>query len=294
MGITMGFPARSAPCTSSARFNEFEAKASGNGVWLEYTRSGPVTPKIFLWPSGTVVIWVIYIGQLDIGSPYNVRMRFSDGSKSVLPMYPNIGDLVDGQQSSILSEAVKDDRLLKKIRAASWMTIEIEGNANQPIVPNGKSARISLKGSNAAADWAIEQLPTCDGISEGAGAVSYCFLTTACVEMLGLDDDCFELRALRRYRDEVMLRTKHGRALVEVYREVAPKILAALDGLPRRRRQAILRAVYGRYVLPSAIGALLGFNGVAERIYVRMMQRLLADHAPGVFNAPGALSNRVS
>ena len=34
-----------------------------------------------------------------------------------------------------------------------------------------------------------------------------CFITTACCEALGLDDDCFELRTLRRYRDQVLAKT---------------------------------------------------------------------------------------
>ena len=37
-----------------------------------------------------------------------------------------------------------------------------------------------------------------------------CFITTACCETLGLADDCFELRTLRRYRDEVLAKQPGG------------------------------------------------------------------------------------
>ncbi len=39
-----------------------------------------------------------------------------------------------------------------------------------------------------------------------------CFITTACCEVLGLDEDCFELRALRRYRDRVLASRPGGRS----------------------------------------------------------------------------------
>ena len=38
-----------------------------------------------------------------------------------------------------------------------------------------------------------------------------CFITSACCEVLGLDEDCFELRALRRYRDRVLASRPGGR-----------------------------------------------------------------------------------
>jgi hypothetical protein len=58
-----------------------------------------------------------------------------------------------------------------------------------------------------------------------------CFITTACCETLGLSDDCFELRTLRRYRDTVLAKRPGGG--YRTYYQPAP-ILARL---PRRRRE---------------------------------------------------------
>ena len=58
---------------------------------------------------------------------------------------------------------------------------------------------------------------------------SGCFLTTAACQHKGLPDDCRELQVLRRFRDEVLLSTSEGRALVGHYYRVAPAIVAELS-----------------------------------------------------------------
>jgi len=67
-----------------------------------------------------------------------------------------------------------------------------------------------------------------------------------------------------------------------MYRELAPMILAAL---PAGQRTQILRAVYGRYIVPSAIAARLGLNGLAHRIYVRLMLTMLRRFTPDLLQA---------
>ena len=104
-----------------------------------------------------------------------------------------------------------------------------------------------------------------------------CFITTACCEVLGLDDDCFELRTLRRYRDEVLAKRPGGVADIAAYYELAPLILARL---PREARQMRLRSVYARYILPSALAARLGLDTLAYRLYVRMLTELAGAFVP--------------
>jgi hypothetical protein len=104
-----------------------------------------------------------------------------------------------------------------------------------------------------------------------------CFITTACCETLGLDDDCFELRTLRRYRDEVLAKRPGGAAAIAVYYELAPLILARL---PREIRNETLRSVYARYILPAALAARLGRNALAYRLYVSMIDELAGAFAP--------------
>jgi hypothetical protein len=101
-----------------------------------------------------------------------------------------------------------------------------------------------------------------------------CFITTACCETLGLDEDCFELRALRRYRDHVLARRPGGTDDIALYYALAPQILARI---PRETRDMRLRSVYARYILPSALAARLGLDRLAYRIYRRMLNELATE-----------------
>jgi hypothetical protein len=101
-----------------------------------------------------------------------------------------------------------------------------------------------------------------------------CFLTSACVHYVGLDDDCFELSALRRFRDDVLQRMSGGPEDIALYYSCAPEIVQRmLAGAEPSRDFARL---YALYILPSSVAAHLGLARVARGIYTRMM-RDLAD-----------------
>ena len=58
---------------------------------------------------------------------------------------------------------------------------------------------------------------------------SSCFITTATCQFQGKPDDCEELTAFRRYRDETLIKTETGQALVKEYYRIAPKIVERID-----------------------------------------------------------------
>lgn len=60
---------------------------------------------------------------------------------------------------------------------------------------------------------------------------SGCFLTTACVRTKGLPDDCYELNALRAFRDGYMKTTSTGEKDINEYYFIAPQIISAIDRL---------------------------------------------------------------
>ena len=68
--------------------------------------------------------------------------------------------------------------------------------------------------------------PAKDNSGSGKGG---CFLTTAACELRGLPDDCHELRVLRRFRDDVLVTSREGRALVEEYYREAPKLVPLVE-----------------------------------------------------------------
>jgi hypothetical protein len=58
---------------------------------------------------------------------------------------------------------------------------------------------------------------------------------------MGRPDDCYELQTLRRFRDQHLLATEEGRALVHHYYEVAPGIAERLNG--RRELEGVWAVV---------------------------------------------------
>lgn len=133
--------------------------------------------------------------------------------------------------------------------------------------------RLDCKTLRQAIAWAQERKPELakQHAEDKCTPPEGCFITSACCETLGLADDCFELAALRNYRDEVLAATPAGRTVIARYYEIAPLILASLP--PEERTHRLLRA-YGRFILPSAIAARLGLDRLAYRLYLRMLAEL--------------------
>jgi len=67
------------------------------------------------------------------------------------------------------------------------------------------------------------------GIGAALNPMANCFITTAICRASGKPDDCGELQVLRKFRDEYLLTTPGGKLVVDVYYQIAPAIVAALD-----------------------------------------------------------------
>jgi len=205
--------------------------------------------------------------------PENRLLAWTDDGKEAVnePLCGNCTDIFDDKVSIVLPLACAP--LFRESKSID-MAVELPGK---------EQCRFSLDGETlrAALDWAsarqveLAQVYAEDQCTPPPGG---CFITTACCEALGLDDDCFELRALRRYRDEVLARRPGGTADIATYYAVAPLILARL---PRSTRATLLRALYARFILPAAIAASLGLNTLAYRLYARMLGDLVSTFVPG-------------
>ncbi len=56
----------------------------------------------------------------------------------------------------------------------------------------------------------------------------FCYITTAVCESQGKPDNCYELELLRDYRDQYLLSTEEGEALVKEYYNIAPTIVTRI------------------------------------------------------------------
>ena len=172
-------------------------------------------------------------------------------------------DIVDDKVSIVLPLATAP--LFREV-ASVEMTIKLGDKDDCRFTLDCQSLRQAL-------DWAEERkaVLATQYAEDRCTPPEGCFISSACCEVLGLTDDCFELANLRHYRDHVLAETRAGRAEIARYCELAPAILASL---PPDRRGPLLLSAYGRFILPSAIAARLGLNGLAYHLYVRMIAEL--------------------
>ena len=198
-------------------------------------------------------------------------IKNEDGTTAIdEPLCGVCTDIRDDKVSIVLPLAT--GALLRTARSVE-MAVKLGGTKECRFTLNCEDLREAL-------DWATQQKATlapsfeaqkCTPPSQG------CFITTACCEVLDLDDDCFELRTLRHYRDQVLTTTSGGHAAIAAYSLLAPSIL---EGLPQEERVTQLLSVYARFILPSAIAARFGFNRLTYRFYARMMHELAREFAP--------------
>jgi hypothetical protein len=221
---------------------------------------------------------VVYGDPDDVPLPRNflvkpenrLIVRKDDGTQVIdEPLCGNCTDIFDDKVSIVLPLACAP---LFREEKSIEMAIKLDGKGDCRFKLNCETLRAGLA-------WASERKAALAALHDEGKCTppEGCFITTACCEVLGLGDDCFELRALRRYRDTVLAETPGGPAEIAAYYALAPLILARL---PQAARVSRLCSVYARFILPAAVAARLGLNALARRLYKRMLAELLRDFAP--------------
>lgn len=115
----------------------------------------------------------------------------------------------------------------------------------------------------------------CDFVSDVWDTVTGgCYITTAICKISNLSDDCFELTALRKYRDGWLMNQPDGPALVKEYYATAPGIVSFIDGLANK--DEIYRKLRSRYLdrCLECIEKKLYID--CKKIYIEMVRHLEA------------------
>ncbi len=115
-----------------------------------------------------------------------------------------------------------------------------------------------------------------------------CFLTTACVEMMGLPDNCEELTVLRAFRDQFLLNQPNGQNLFALYYHYSPLILAAIKR--DEEEEEWLKTMYK--TIGECVAAVKnGDNLHAYHTYcnemVRLAERFIPDYVPEIRSLMG-------
>lgn len=104
-----------------------------------------------------------------------------------------------------------------------------------------------------------------NGVESGAG----CYLTTAMCEILGKNDDCFELEFLRQFRERYLTKTAKGRALLSEYKAISIPIVSTLRKSPHKYE--IAQIMYNSYITPVIELIKEEKNEQAVHIYKKMV-----------------------
>lgn len=99
-----------------------------------------------------------------------------------------------------------------------------------------------------------------------------CFITTAVCRQRGLGDDCYELTMFRRFRDQVLLPTEEGRALVDAYYRTAPAIVTAMELC--QDTEAVCGRIWRDYLAPCLNDIESGNNDACRERYAEMVRCL--------------------
>ena len=94
-----------------------------------------------------------------------------------------------------------------------------------------------------------------------------CFITTATCKSEGKPDDCDELTAFRRYRDETLSQTDEGKALIEEYYRIAPAIVERIS--QEDNAEEIYSYLYSEYIMPGYKLLQLGLGDEAKKLYAK-------------------------
>ena len=109
-------------------------------------------------------------------------------------------------------------------------------------------------------------------IKENRSSSSGCYLTTACVEHKGLEDDCMELSTLREFRDTYMKELPTGNEEIQEYYETAPGIVDAIN--KSEDADCVYEAIYADVIEPCVKLIQSGKNEEAHEMYRKMVQDL--------------------
>ena len=99
-----------------------------------------------------------------------------------------------------------------------------------------------------------------------------CFITSAVCDSFGKPDDCYELTSFRAFRDDYMMKSEKGRALVKEYYEIAPAIVTCI-GMEEKPEQ-IYQSIWKKWLSPCLTDLEQGEKAQCEQRYETMVREL--------------------
>ena len=102
-----------------------------------------------------------------------------------------------------------------------------------------------------------------------------CYITTAICEEFGKADDCYELTAFRKFRDNWLKQQPDGEMLITRYYKTAPQIVDLINKQPNRT--AIYQFINENYLSKCLLYIEKGENDKCKNAYIEMMEYLYKE-----------------
>lgn len=100
----------------------------------------------------------------------------------------------------------------------------------------------------------------------------WCFITTATCLALGKPDNCDELMAFRKFRDNYLANTPNGKTTIDEYYAIAPDIVCRIDKY--ENSNAIYNRIWEQYLQHAYACIISGDNEKAKILYTDMVKTL--------------------
>lgn len=188
----------------------------------------------------------------------NIQMQDELNRQKWMQMMPGM-DLQAAQYGSTLQDK-NISRALTEVNAGRGMQQQQYNEAMRAWAAD-KTAQAARAAGGSSSGIFNDDVPILGG----------CFLTTACVDAMGMADDCWVLETARKFRDTFMAETPEKAKEILEYYELAPKIVEKINQVPDSRR--IWKRLFWGYITPFVTEAKLGNNEVAHILYKNLIKR---------------------
>lgn len=112
-----------------------------------------------------------------------------------------------------------------------------------------------------------------------SGGGGGCFITTACVEHMGLSDDCEQLNILRMFRDKLVEEDELFREIVLDYYKKAPSVVKKIN--ESENKDEVLEQLYNELVVPCVEMLKNNQEQEAKEHYISTYKKLLKTYEVG-------------
>lgn len=230
--------------------------------------------------SGVTALGVIFPDLTQVAGAVAVKRVTIEAAEQQL----TTDNIVPAEQADMLAAWIaqpETEDVFKQWQSAATVTVAFFGQVNGKeqligrisLAPDAMANYSDLLSQQVFGLWQKASEQACIPHSHPQAASDPdCFFTTASVHCLGLQDDCWELTTLRRFRDNYLLSNEAGRQRVAQYYAIAPAIVRHIQ--QQANAQSRWLRVYWGGVLPSAILARLGLHKAAMHWYSRLVRQL--------------------